>query len=323
MRDALTYARSGPLEPWAARFLWISGLALAAIMLMICAPFWLTDLDTEILTVLTPAAQWLPFAVVLIVHLAMRPRGSDGERVRFWRLLTVGVRPVGRMFAAIGLMVVTFVGVPIVTILLTAGVGLVDIAPVDGAAGAALLVLPLAVGFMVFTFGEEAGWRGVIQSVLAPLGFWRSTLLIGTYWALWHLPLSLTYHADGVMPLRDVATTTVNLLFAAVAISAARYLGSSVWPAVFAHALMNMMGQYAYSNLITPIGSLDDGSYWAFSGISWVVWAIAVALLSLAVKRRAVVTAGTWPRGGGSRATTSLMREPCAPRACDRGRASS
>jgi len=40
------------------------------------------------------------------------------------------------------------------------------------------------------------------------------------------------------------------------------------------------MGQFAYSNLITPLTSLDDGAYWAFYGVSWAVWAVVLVVLT-------------------------------------------
>ena len=263
-----------PLPPWAPRFLAVSSAALLAAVVAVCLPFWVTDLDSEILSVATPALQWLPFAVVLVVHLAMRPG------VRFWRWSAIGVRPVARTVGAAGVALAVFVAVPIATIAIGTALGLVEFAPVEGAATAALLVLPLSIVWMVFAFGEEIGWRGYLTSLLAPLGFWRSTLVIGGFWAAWHLPLTLTYALDGTMPFRDVVSTTVNLLFAAVAISLVRWFSGSVWPAVFAHAVMNTMGQFAYSNLITPLTTLDDGAYWAFFGVSWGVWAVVLAVMT-------------------------------------------
>jgi len=262
------------LPTWAPRFLAISGSVLLAVVVAACLPFWVSDLNSEILSVATPALQWIPFAVVLIVHLAMHPG------VRFWRWSAIGAHPVARVLGAAGIAFTVFVAVPLVTIAIAAALGLVDIAPVEGAATAALMVLPLSIVWMVFAFGEEIGWRGYLTSLLAPLGFWKSTLVIGGFWAVWHLPLTLTYALDGSMAFRDVVSTTVNLLFASVAISAVRWFGGSVWPAVLAHSVMNTMGQFAYSNLITPIAELDDATYWAFYGVSWAVWAVVLALLT-------------------------------------------
>lgn len=37
-------------------------------------------------------------------------------------------------------------------------------------------------------FGEELGWRGLLLRESASLGFWKSSLIIGIIWGLWHLP---------------------------------------------------------------------------------------------------------------------------------------
>jgi membrane protease YdiL (CAAX protease family) len=36
--------------------------------------------------------------------------------------------------------------------------------------------------------GEEIGWRGYLYRQLEPLGFWRSSFLIGLIWGPWHAP---------------------------------------------------------------------------------------------------------------------------------------
>jgi uncharacterized protein len=40
-----------------------------------------------------------------------------------------------------------------------------------------------------FALGEEIGWRGFLQKELSHLGLWKSGLLIGFIWGLWHAPL--------------------------------------------------------------------------------------------------------------------------------------
>lgn len=45
-----------------------------------------------------------------------------------------------------------------------------------------------------FTLGEELGWRGLLLKELQSLGFWKSNLLIGTIWGLWHMPIILMGH---------------------------------------------------------------------------------------------------------------------------------
>jgi uncharacterized protein len=40
-------------------------------------------------------------------------------------------------------------------------------------------------------FGEEFGWRGFLLNETKSLGFFKSSLFIGIFWGLWHLPLIL------------------------------------------------------------------------------------------------------------------------------------
>jgi len=43
----------------------------------------------------------------------------------------------------------------------------------------------------ILGFGEELGWRGFLLKELAPMGFWKSSALIGFIWGIWHAPLIL------------------------------------------------------------------------------------------------------------------------------------
>jgi hypothetical protein len=44
---------------------------------------------------------------------------------------------------------------------------------------------------LVFRLGEEMGWRGLLLRLLAPFGFWRSSILIGFLAGMWSMPLVL------------------------------------------------------------------------------------------------------------------------------------
>ncbi len=70
---------------------------------------------------------------------------------------------------------------------------------------AGLPVHPLALAFLAMipaglpvnglaALGEELGWRGWLYEALRPLGFWRSSLLTGALWGLWHAPIILQGH---------------------------------------------------------------------------------------------------------------------------------
>ena len=42
---------------------------------------------------------------------------------------------------------------------------------------------------MIFTFGEEFGWRGYLLPRLAPLGGISAAIITGVIWGLWHTPV--------------------------------------------------------------------------------------------------------------------------------------
>jgi membrane protease YdiL (CAAX protease family) len=58
------------------------------------------------------------------------------------------------------------------------------------ALGLSLTGIPLS--GLAAVFGEEYGWRGFLQSELAPLGWRLSSLLVGLVWGLWHIPVILS-----------------------------------------------------------------------------------------------------------------------------------
>jgi membrane protease YdiL (CAAX protease family) len=55
-----------------------------------------------------------------------------------------------------------------------------------------------------FGFGEELGWRGLLQTELEPLGRARSTVAIGVIWGIWHAPVILQGHNFPGHPLAGV-----------------------------------------------------------------------------------------------------------------------
>ncbi|WP_229659583.1 CPBP family intramembrane glutamic endopeptidase [Nesterenkonia alkaliphila] len=140
---------------------------------------------------------------------------------------------------------------------------------------------------------EELAWRGYLTTLLAPRGFAATTALIGGLWALWHLPLILALASAGELDGRDVMAKTVDLLLAAVLVSALRYLSGSVWPAVFAHALFNNLFQMVQYNFMEPLREMPAGGYWGYMAISWTIWLIVDAVLVTWVYR---TTGGRLPK---------------------------
>jgi uncharacterized protein len=88
-------------------------------------------------------------------------------------------------------------------------------------------------------FGEELGWRGFLQKELAFLGFWRSSLLIGFVWGLWHAPLILQGHNYPQHPALGVLMMTALCVLLAPIFSYVRVKARSVIAAAVIHGTFN------------------------------------------------------------------------------------
>jgi membrane protease YdiL (CAAX protease family) len=119
------------------------------------------------------------------------------------------------------------------------------------------LVLAFTLGIavnMIFTFGEEFGWRGYLLPRLAPLGGGWAALLTGVIWGLWHAPLIITtsYNFPGHPWLGALAmvalTTSLSFIYAWL-----RFRSGSVWPSTLAHAAANAQAGIALL-VLAPAG---------------------------------------------------------------------
>jgi len=88
-------------------------------------------------------------------------------------------------------------------------------------------------------FGEELGWRGFLQKELAFLGFWRSSVLIGFIWGLWHAPLILQGHNYPQHPTAGVLMMTIWCMLLAPIFSYVRVKARSVIAAAIIHGTLN------------------------------------------------------------------------------------
>jgi membrane protease YdiL (CAAX protease family) len=82
-------------------------------------------------------------------------------------------------------------------------------------------------------FGEELGWRGYLFKVLAPLGFWRMSLVTGLVWGIWHAPLIAMGHNYPEHPYAGVAimvgwTVLVSPLFTYIRIRSGSVIAASI-----------------------------------------------------------------------------------------------
>jgi uncharacterized protein len=121
-----------------------------------------------------------------------------------------------------------------------------------GPQSAWLFALNLAVTITVSAFviaiiggiGEEIGWRGFLQPVLARrFGNLRGTVLVGLLWSYWHLPANLAGYNDA-----QHASWSALVSFPLVVIAMSfgfgwlRRQSGSVWPVALAHGANNTLG---------------------------------------------------------------------------------
>lgn len=259
-------------------------------VLLVFLPFWWTELDFALLNVLTPVFMWLPaLAALVAVKTVVRPASTA-------RLLAVTpVRP-GRLLGWAAGILVGAVTLVALTLALSQALGFTRLDVLewtgyrtgdptltgDAARGEVLrtlLTLPLFIaGYLLLTTGEELGWRGFLHTALAPLGFWHTAAFTAVLWVVWHLPLLVTTAYFGDVPLRDAATTPVNLALASVVMTALRARSGSVWPAAFAHAMLNTVILFGFSAFRAPISPGDHVGFWGFTAVGWAVWLVAIAV---------------------------------------------
>jgi membrane protease YdiL (CAAX protease family) len=91
----------------------------------------------------------------------------------------------------------------------------------------------------VFGFGEEAGWRGYLLNNLKHLGFFKSSLIIGAVWGVWHLPVIIQGHNYGKYHVIGVFMMTAWTIFLTPLMNyVVKKTGSVISAAVF-HGVLN------------------------------------------------------------------------------------
>jgi uncharacterized protein len=109
---------------------------------------------------------------------------------------------------------------------------------------------------LLFTAGEEIGWRGYMLPRLVDGGVPQPLLVSGIIWAFWHFPLILSgKYAAGPNPGLSAAIFLVDVVGIAYIIGALRLRTGSVWPAVLLHAEWNSIIQGPFDGSSTGPGA--------------------------------------------------------------------
>ena len=88
-------------------------------------------------------------------------------------------------------------------------------------------------------FGEELGWRGLLQKEFGYMGFWKSSAIIGVIWGVWHAPIILAGHNYPQHPLVGALMMIVLCILFAPIFSYVRLRANSVIAAAIIHGSLN------------------------------------------------------------------------------------
>ena len=97
-----------------------------------------------------------------------------------------------------------------------------------------------------FAFGEEYGWRNYMVAALKGHGFWKSALLIGFVWGIWHMPLILCGHNYPQHPVAGVFMMCVFCILTGVMELYLVLRTGSVIPAAIFHGTINAVAGNCY-----------------------------------------------------------------------------
>ncbi|MBN1882339.1 MAG: CPBP family intramembrane metalloprotease [Deltaproteobacteria bacterium] len=97
----------------------------------------------------------------------------------------------------------------------------------------------------LLAFGEELGWRGLLQREWEHLGVFTGSALIGLVWGVWHAPLIVMGHNFPDHPAAGIFQMIAATMLLGILISYIRLRAKSVIPAALMHGSTN--GLYGVS----------------------------------------------------------------------------
>ena len=149
---------------------------------------------------------------------------------------------------------------------------------------------------ILFTMGEELGWRGFLLPRLLPLGQWKAMLISGDIWGVWHAPAIMQGHNYPGYPVLGVFMMIVFCVLLGTIISWLYLNTNSPWVAALIHGSVN-----AVAGL--PVLFFQPGFNMAFGGtlaaptawigmvlfIAWLMWTKRLPVENQVEKTEAVV----------------------------------
>jgi CAAX protease family protein len=132
--------------------------------------------------------------------------------------------------------------------------------------------------FLVFSAGEEIGWRGYMLVRLVDGHIPFPELVSGVIWGLWHVPMILAgLYASGPNPVASASVFMVNVVAVSFIFARMRLATGSIWPVIVLHAAWNAIIQSVFDRVISgPEAHLWVGE----SGLVVMATLVVFALLS-------------------------------------------
>ncbi len=142
-----------------------------------------------------------------------------------------------------------------------------------------------AIKSLMFTTGEEVGWRGLLVPELAKTTSFRNVALIsGLIWAGWHMPLVLgaDYRGGGTPVVFSILCFTVMAVAMSFIMAWITIKSASLWPAALLHASHNLFVQAVFDSATIDKGSTNwwTGEFGAGLAITTAIAAFLILRLS-------------------------------------------
>jgi membrane protease YdiL (CAAX protease family) len=136
----------------------------------------------------------------------------------------------------------------------------------------------------IFTFGEEAGWRGLMYPIMHKLwGKNRALIISGGIWAVWHLPLLVSgVYMAGAPILYQIPMFIIQILALTVVASWLRMKSNSIWPAVLWHTLHNFLDQTVFTSMTS---GANRAYFVSETGLITTLFAVVSAILILVFEK--------------------------------------
>lgn len=130
---------------------------------------------------------------------------------------------------------------------------------------------------LVFTLGEELGWRGFLLPRLLPLGQWKALLITGLVWGVWHAPAIAQGHNYPDHPLLGIWLMTGFCVLLGIIIGWLYLRSRSPWVAAVAHGSINAWAGLPILFLLPGYDTALGGTLTSLAG--WVVMALFIGWL--------------------------------------------